>query len=181
MNITLVRINLLLRTSALFLTMTSAAVAADQPGIRAALYPENERKPAPDFALKAATGKTVNIGDYRGKVVLLDFWATWCTGCKKEIPWFSGFQTTYGEKGFAVVGVSLDEGGWKVLKPFLDEHKVPYQMLLGNNTTAQRYGIGNLPDTFLIDRQGRVAAAYKEGLVDRDNIEANIKTLLSKR
>lgn len=174
------RINLL-RTAAVLLTWAGVAAAADQSGIRTALYPEKERKSAPGFALQNAAGKTVKIEDYRGKVVLLDFWATWCTGCKKEIPWFSEFQKTYGDKGFAVVGVSLDEDGWKVLRPFLDDHKVPYQMLLGDNPMAQRYGIGNLPDTFLIDRQGKVAAAYKEGLVDRDNIEANIKVLLSKR
>jgi cytochrome c biogenesis protein CcmG/thiol:disulfide interchange protein DsbE len=174
------RINLL-RTAAVLLTWAGVATAADQPGIRTALYPEKERKSAPDFALQNATGKTVKIEDYRGKVVLLDFWATWCTGCKMEIPWFSEFQKTYGDKGFAVVGVSLDEEGWKVLRPFLEDHRVPYQMLLGDNPMAQRYGIGNLPDTFLIDRQGKVAAAYKEGLVDRDNVEANIKVLLSKR
>ena len=81
--------------------------------------------------------------------------------------------------GFAVVGVSLDGDGWKVLKPFLDEHKVPYAMLLGDDPMAQRYGIKNLPDTFLIDRQGRIASVYREGLVDRDNVEANIKALLS--
>ena len=180
MNATLLRINLLC-TSVLLPTVAGVAAAADQPGIRAALYPEKARKAAPGFALQDATGKTVKIEDYRGKVILLDFWATWCTGCKKEIPWFSEFQTTYGEKGFVVVGVSLDEDGWKVLRPFLDEHKVPYQMLLGDDPTAKRYGIGNLPDTFLIDRQGRVAAAYKEGLVDRDNVEANIKVLLATR
>jgi peroxiredoxin len=175
---TSVRMNLLL---ALLLTLTSVAPAADQPGARAALYTEKDRKPAPGFALQDATGKTVKIENYRGKVVLLDFWATWCTGCKTEIPWFSQFQTTYGAQGFAVVGVSLDEDGWKVLKPFLDDHRVPYEMLLGDVSLAQRYGIGNLPDTFLIDRQGRVAAAYKEALVDRDNVEANIKVLLSNR
>lgn len=179
MNSTSARINL--RTSALLLTLAGAVAAADQPGIRAALHSEKDRKPALEFALQDATGKTVKIEDYRGKVVLLDFWATWCTGCKKEIPWFSAFQNVYREKGFAVVGVSLDEGGWKVLRPFLDEHKVPYPMLLGDNKISQRYGIGNLPDTFLIDRQGRVAAAYREGLVDRDNVEANIKVLLSGR
>src|SRR6266853_5573477 len=164
------RINLL-RISALLLTLVGVAAAADQPGIRAALYPEKERKPAPDFALQDATGKTVKIKNYRGKVVLLDFWATWCTGCKKEIPWFSEFQRTYGAKGFAVVGVSLDEGGWNVLKPFLAENKVPYRMLLGDEPTAKRYGIENLPDTFLIDRKGRVAAAYRAGLVDKDDLE----------
>src|SRR5947207_7478568 len=172
------RINLV-HTSAVLLTLASAATAADQPGIRAALYPEKERKPAPGFALQDATGKTVKIKDYRGKVVLLDFWATWCTGCKKEIPWFSEFQAQYGAKGFAVVGVSLDEGGWAVLKPFLAEHKIPYQMLLGDNPTADRFGIKSMPDTFLIDRDGKIAAAYLGTLVDRDNVEANIKALLS--
>jgi len=167
--------------STLLLALAGVAAFAEQPGISADLYAEKERKPAPGFALKDVSGKTVNIQDYRGKVVLLDFWATWCTGCKKEIPWFSEFQQTYGDKGFAVVGVSLDEDGWKVLKPFLDEHRVPYQMVLGDDPMAKRYGIKNLPDTFLIDRQGRVSAIYKEGLVDRNNIEANIKVLLSKR
>ena len=81
----------------------------------------------------------------------------------------------------AVVGVSMDEGGWKVLRPFLSETHVPYRMLLGDDSTAQRYGIHSLPDTFLIDRQRRVASAYIAGLVDRDDIEANIEALLSGR
>jgi peroxiredoxin len=177
---TLAQINLL-RAATLLLMLTGVASAVDQPGVRAVLYPERERKPAADFALEDAAGKTIKIEDYRGKVVLLDFWATWCTGCKTEIPWFSEFQAKYGKKGFVVVGVSLDEEGWKVLKPFLKEYKVPYEMLLGDDPMAQRYGIRNLPDTFLIDRQGRVAAIYKEGLVDRVNVESNIKVLLSKQ
>ena len=180
MNATVLRINLA-PASVLLLMLTGVAAAADQPTVRAALHSAKERKPAPDFALKDASGRTATLKDYRGKVVLLDFWATWCGGCKQEIPWFSEFQRTYGAKGFAVVGVSLDEGGWKVLKPFLAENKIPYRMLLGDEPTAQRYGIANLPDTFLIDRQGRVAAAYLAGLVDKDDVEANIKAILSKR
>ncbi len=178
MNSTIRRINLL-SAYALLLTLSGVVPAAAQPGLRVTLFPEKERKPAPGFALDDATGKTAKIQDYRGKVVLLDFWATWCTGCKMEIPWFSDFQAAYGAKGFAVVGVSMDEDGWKVLRPFLDSHHVPYRMLLGNPPMAKQYGIRNLPDTFLIDRQGRVAAAYKEGLVDKDNVELNIKALLS--
>jgi len=166
---------------ALLLTLSTLAAVADQPGLSVALQPEKARKPAADFALQDVTGKTVKLADFHGKVVLLDFWATWCTGCKKEIPWFEAFQSAYVSKGFAVVGVSLDEDGWKVLKPFLEEHKIPYTMLLGDDPMSKRYGIGNLPDTFLIDKQGRVAALYKEGLVDKDNVEANIKTLLSER
>ncbi len=145
--------------------------------VRAPLKPAAERKPAASFALQDLTGKTVKLEDYRGRIVLLDFWATWCTGCKQEIPWFAAFQQQLGDKGFAVVGVSLDEGGWKVLKPFLEAHPVPYTRVLGDKATPARYGITGMPDTFLIDRQGRVAAA-SQGLVDRANIEANIQALI---
>src|ERR1700722_9674611 len=170
-----------IRISAVLLAVAAIAAAAEQPGIRAALVPAAERQPAADFALLDASGKTAKLKDYRGQVVLLDFWATWCTGCKKEIPWFSEFQKKYGAEGFAMIGVSLDEGGWKVLKPFLAETKIPYRMLLGDDSLAQRYGIQNLPDTFLIDRQGRVAAAYRAGIVDKDDVDTNIRTLLEKR
>ena len=170
-----------MKVLSVLLAMASIAFAADQSGMRAVLQPGNERKAAPELTLQDSSGKTMELEDYRGKIVLLDFWATWCTGCKKEIPWFSDFQKTYGPQGFAVIGVSMDEGGWKVLKPFLAANHVPYRMVLGNDSTAKQFGIQNLPDTFLIDRQGRVAAVYKEALVDKDNVEANIKTLLSER
>jgi len=165
----------------LCVTLAGIAIADDQPGIRAALQSSKERKRAPEFALEDSAGKTVKLKDYRGKVVLLDFWATWCTGCKKEIPWFAGFQNKYGAKRFAVVGVSLDEDGWKVLRPFLADGHVPYEVVLGNDATAKSFGIENMPDTFLIDRKGKLAAAYRAGLVDRDDIESNIKALLAKR
>jgi peroxiredoxin len=138
------------------------------------------RKAAPEFALKDSSGKTVKLKKYRGKVVLLDFWATWCHGCKEEIPWFSGFHRKYAGKGLAVVGVSLDEEGWKVLRPFLEKADIPYRIALGSDPTAKMYGIENMPDTFLIDRRGRIAATYA-GVVDKDNVEANIKTMLSQR
>jgi peroxiredoxin len=157
-----------------------SAAIADQPTVRASLQRIEERKPAPEFQLKDASGKTRTLADYRGKVVLLDFWATWCTGCKQEIPWFVEFQKSYEAKGLAVVGVSLDDG-WNVLKPFLATHEIPYQMVLGDDAIAKRYGIEGMPDTFLIDRQGRVAAAYRAGIVDRRDIEANLKKLLSER
>ncbi|MCC6392444.1 MAG: TlpA family protein disulfide reductase [Bryobacterales bacterium] len=158
-----------------------ASEAADGTAIRAALQPPKARKPAPDFALKDSSGATVKLKAYRGKVVLLNFWATWCRGCKLEIPWFAEFETRYHEKGFAVIGVSLDEGGWKVVKPFLDGAGVPHRMVLGDDAVAKRYAIDSLPDTFLVDRRGKVAAAYRSGMVDRENVEANIGALLSKR
>ena len=160
------------------LTLICVASAADRPKVSAVLHPVNERKPAPEFALADRSGKTVSLKNYHGKVVLLDFWATWCHGCKEEIPWFSEFERKYSAKGLAVVGVSLDENGWKVVKPFLATANVPYRMILGDDATAKKYGIGNMPDTFLIDRHGRIAATYV-GLVDKENVEANLKTILN--
>jgi cytochrome c biogenesis protein CcmG/thiol:disulfide interchange protein DsbE len=156
------------------------ARAADTPGVRAAIQPIMERKQAPAFVLSDAAGKKAKLSDYHGKVVLLDFWATWCHGCKEEIPWFSEFRRKYGPQGFVVVGVSLDDGGWPVVKPFIERAAVPYRMLLGDAATAKKYSIDSMPDTFIIDRSGRIAAAYF-GLVDRDDVEANIKVVLEKR
>ena len=89
----------------------------------AAVKPEKDRHAAPDFALKDANGATVQLSDYKGKVVLLDFWATWCGPCKIEIPWFIEFEQKYKDKGFAVLGVSMDEDGWSAVKPFMEEQR----------------------------------------------------------
>jgi peroxiredoxin len=158
----------------LLFAVAGAAVCADAPTASAG-------KPAPGFTLKDASGKTVTLKDYRGKVVLLDFWATWCTGCKQEMPWFVDFQTKYGAKKFAVVGVAMDDDGWKSLRPFLKEHsEFRYKMLAGDQATAERYGSADaLPDTFLIDKKGNLVEAY-HGVVDRDAVEANIQALLAK-
>jgi peroxiredoxin len=142
------------------------------------LKPINERKAAPEIKLQDSVGKQAELKDYRGKVVVLDFWATWCHGCKEEIPWFAQFQRKYGDRGLNIIGVSLDEDGWKVVKPFIKEAAVPYRIVLGNDSTAKAYGIGNMPDTFLIDRNGRVAAAYV-GMIQKENVEKNIRALLA--
>jgi peroxiredoxin len=172
------RIYVLWASAALSLLASTGAANA-QSNVLAPLQPAPQRKPAPAFALRDAAGKVADLKQYRGKVVLLDFWATWCTGCKQEIPWFVEFGRKFGAKRFAVVGVSLDEGGWQVLKPYLAKNQIPYRMLLGDDATAHRYGIQSLPDTFLIDRQGRVAAAYLASLVDKKDVERNIQALLS--
>src|SRR5580658_9276819 len=92
---------------------------ADWPSIK----DEKDRKPAPDFALTDADGKVAKLSDYRGKVVLLNFWATWCGPCEVEIPWFIQFQKEYRDRDFAVLGVSEDEDGWKQVKPFIAREK----------------------------------------------------------
>src|SRR5579871_4826689 len=91
---------------------------------------------APDFTLQDSRGATVKLSDYKGKVVLLNFWATWCGPCKLEIPWFMDFQNTYKDKGFTVLGVSMDDDGWKVVKPYLASSKMNYPVVLGNDKLA---------------------------------------------
>jgi cytochrome c biogenesis protein CcmG/thiol:disulfide interchange protein DsbE len=153
--------------------------AADTaPGVRATIQPAAQRKSAPEFALMDPAGKSVKLADYRGKIVLLNFWATWCGGCKEEMPWYSQFEKTYGAQGFAVVGVSLDEDGWGIVKPFLAKTPIPYRIVLGTAATGKIYNVDAMPVSYLIDRQGRIAVSYT-GLVDRANIEQNIKLMLA--
>jgi peroxiredoxin len=159
----------------------SVVSAARGQSNAAAATTARDGQTAPDFALKDASGKTVKLADYRGKVVLLDFWATWCTGCKEEIPWFIEFQQTYAARGFTAVGVSMDEGGWGVLTPFLASHKIPYPILLGDDRIEKSYAIEGMPDTFLIDRHGKIAATYRAKKVDKDACEAKIKALLAEK
>ena len=120
-----------------------------------------DRKAAPEFALKDASGKIVHLADFKGKVVLLDFWATWCGPCKIEIPWFAEFQRQYKDRGFEVLGVSMDESGWAAVTPFAAEKKINYRLVIGDDKTGDQYGgIEALPTTFVIDREGRIASVH---------------------
>ena len=144
----------------------------------ASVKPDKDRKPAPDFALKDADGKVVHLSDYKGKVVLLDFWATWCGPCKIEIPWFMEMQRKNKDKGFEVLGVAMDDEGWEVVKPFVTKMGVNYRMVIGNDMTAQAYGgVDALPTTFLIDRAGKIAAVHV-GLASKRDFEDGIEELL---
>ena len=138
-----------------------------------------DRKPAVNFTLPDANGVPVTLADYKGKVVLLNFWATWCGPCKIEIPWFIEFNKTYHDRGFAVLGVSMDDDGWKSVKPYLAEKKIDYTVVVGNDQVSKSYGdVDSLPTTFIIDRDGRVAFVHM-GLVGRDTYENEIRSLLS--
>jgi peroxiredoxin len=149
------------------------------PTAHAAVKAERDRKVAPDFALKDIDGKTVKLSDYKGKVVLLNFWATWCGPCKIEIPWFMDFEQTYKDKNFAVLGVSLDEDGWDAIKPYVKEKKINYRVMLGTEKVAELYGdVDSLPTSFLIDRGGRVAAVHV-GLVSKSDYVHDIDQLLA--
>ncbi|HEY2845135.1 MAG TPA: TlpA disulfide reductase family protein [Bryobacteraceae bacterium] len=139
---------------------------------------EKERKATPDFALKDSTGALVKLSDYKGKVVLLNFWATWCGPCKIEIPWFTDFQKTYKDRDFAVIGVSMDEDGWDSVKPYVDQHKMNYRVVVGNDEVSQLFGsIDSLPTTLIIDREGRIASMHI-GLVAKNTYQKEIEQLL---
>ena len=146
--------------------------------VKAAVKPEKDRKKAPDFALKDSNGGTAKLSDYRGKVVLLNFWATWCGPCKVEIPWFIEFEQQYKDRGFAVLGVSMDEDGWDAVKPYIAARKVNYRVLLGDDVTGGLYGgVESLPTTFMIDRDGKVASVHI-GLISKSDYDNEIKHLL---
>ena len=142
---------------------------------------QSERTPAPEFALKDANGATVTLAGYRGQVVLLNFWATWCVPCRAEMPWFQEFERSYKDRGFAVLGASMDEEGWGVVKPFVDEHKINYRMTIATAQMSELYGgIASLPTTFMIDREGRIAAIHT-GLVSKSTYVKKIEELLENK
>ena len=135
------------------------------------------RKGAPDFTLERADGKPTKLSAYRGRVVLLDLWATWCTGCKVEIPWFIEFDRKYRNKGLTTIGAAMDEEGWTTVRPYLAEHSISYPIVLGYPTLMQPYRVTALPVTMLIDKRGNIADVHA-GVVDKSTWEREILALL---
>lgn len=112
---------------------------------------------APDFSLLNHDGETVQLSSYRGHVIILDFWATWCGPCRQEIPGFVELYNQYRDKGLVIIGVSLDQQGWKAVKPFMQQFRINYPIVLGNNKVVNDYGgIRYIPTTFIIDRNGKI-------------------------
>jgi len=140
--------------------------------------PDKERGQAPDFVLKDVHGKTVKLSDFKGKVVLLNFWATWCGPCKIEIPWFVEFEKEFKDQGFAVIGLAMDDEGWEVVKPYIEQKQINYRIAVADEPTATAYGgVDSLPTTFLIDRNGRTASVHV-GLVSKSEYRNDIVQLL---
>ena len=139
----------------------------------------SERRIAPDFSLTDAGGKLLHLSDFRGQVVLLNFWATWCAPCKVEIPWFMEFQHTYYDAGFVVLGVAMDENGWTPVKPYLEQRRVNYRVMIGDDMIAESYGgLNALPTTLMIDRAGRIAVIHT-GLIEKSTYETELATLMA--
>jgi cytochrome c biogenesis protein CcmG/thiol:disulfide interchange protein DsbE len=115
---------------------------------------------APAFTLTDLTGKSVSLADFKGKVVVLDFWATWCPPCRKEIPDFISIQGEYGARGVQVVGVALDE--MPKVQAFVRDNGMNYPVLMGNDDVVARYGgIEGIPTTFIIDRKGKIVDRFE--------------------
>jgi len=132
-----------------------------------------------NFTLKDINGKDVKLSSYKGKVVLLNFWATWCGPCKIEIPWFNEFHQKYQAKGFAVLGISADDTV-EQLKPFVAEYKMSYTVLVGLGREDVQEALGpvwGLPTTLLISRDGKVCQRHM-GLAKKAEFEKGILGLL---
>ena len=134
--------------------------------------------PAPSWELKDVVGKPVKSSDFAGKVVILDFWATWCGPCRMEIPGFIELQKQYADKGLVVVGVSLDQDGASVVKAFIDKTGINYPVVLGDETIVNAFGgVEGIPTTFIIDRSGQIVRKHV-GYAAKAEFESEIQSLL---
>ena len=141
----------------------------------------------PDVTLQTLDGRGVSLGSFKGKVVLVNFWATWCEPCKAEIPGLIDFQRQYGDKGFTILGVAMDDEGKKVVEPFVHDQKfdvdgqkvtMNYPIMIGNDDIANKFGgIIGFPTSVLISRDGKVVKRII-GLVNLDSLKKDIQGLM---
>jgi len=133
---------------------------------------------APDFTLESLDGKSMSLSDLRGKAVLLNFWATWCTPCKIEMPWFVELQKQYGAEGLQIVGVAMDDASKEDIAKFAKDMGVNYPILIGKEAVGDQYGgVPALPETFFIGRDGKIVDKIL-GLKGKGEIEEDIKKAL---
>ncbi|NQV15421.1 TlpA family protein disulfide reductase [bacterium] len=130
-------------------------------------------KMAPDFTLTDTNGEEISLSDFKGKVIIVDFWATWCGPCRMEIPSFIELQKQYGDD-VVILGVSLDKGGPSAVLPFAEKNGINYPIVYGNNSVTQAYGgIRGIPTTFVIDREFNIQRKYV-GYTKHDVFEKDI-------
>lgn len=138
----------------------------------------NDKK-APQFELKDLNGKTVKLSDFKGKVVFINFWATWCGPCRKEIPDFIDMQKTYEKKGFTFIGIALDD--YKSVVKYSKDNKINYPILMGTQETTRLYGgIRGIPTSFLVGKDGNIKQQYV-GYRPKNVFEKDIKELINKK
>lgn len=166
-----------------FISVLSLAVISLSLGLAAcqvstAAQPAAGASKAPDFSLPDLGGAPFRLSDTKGKVVILDFFATWCPPCRMEVPHFQALYDQYKDKGLVIVGVALDRGGVADVEPFVRQYKVTYPVVIGDQNVAVMYGgIRGIPTTFIIDRQGNIVEKIV-GYRDKAEFEKAIQKLL---
>ena len=137
-----------------------------------------EGKVAPNFGLISLDGRRISLSQFRGKVVILDFWATWCKPCRLELPHFVALHEEFGKDALQIIGVSLDRVGSEEVAAFVREWKIPYIVVMGNGEVVRNYGgIRGIPTTFVIDKNGNIYRKYV-GYRNKEVFEKDIRTLL---
>jgi peroxiredoxin len=138
-------------------------------------------KPAPVFTIKSLDGKQVSLADYKGKAVVVNFWATWCEACRQEMPWLAELREKYTAQGLEVLGLVTDRASPEKIASTVRSYGVRYPILYCNHSTAQAYGgLPELPISFFIDRHGKIIAKMT-GAVSKQEIETKIKQALARQ
>jgi thiol-disulfide isomerase/thioredoxin len=163
--------------AALFATAFLAWAASSLRPLFRSMSASTADSKAPSWELRDLEGRQVKSSDFAGKVLILDFWATWCAPCRNEIPGFIELQKEYGDRGLVVVGVSLDEEGPAVIKRFMKELGINYPIVLGEVGLMQDFGGTAIPTTVIIDRRGNIVARHV-GFAAKETFENEIQPLL---
>jgi len=186
-----------LRKSSLVIIAVVAVIAATYLADRATRQPRkgvlkvsvanSAPSPAPDVTLKDLDGKDLSLAQYRGKVVLVNFWATWCEPCRVEIPWLIEMQQKYSARGFTVLGIAMDEEGASVVTPWVQKERfdvngsksqMNYPIVIGNDAAADKFGgLLGYPTSVLVTRDGKVVKRIT-GLISYDEISKSIESQL---
>lgn len=163
----------------LVMVIMVAGILLRPAGLHAA--PRNG-EPAPDFKVSTTSGQQVTLKNYRGRVLVLDFFASWCQPCRESIPHLVEMNRKYGQEGLYVLGMSADEDGVRAVKSFADKHRITYPIALAGESTLTDYGVRSVPVMFVIDKKGQVAGVFR-GFTDEvaRSTEQLIKKLLAEK
>lgn len=141
---------------------------------------EKEFKEAPNFTLETMEGNSFTLSDYKGKVVVLNFWATWCAPCRKEIPDFMELHEEMKDDGVIFAGISLDEEGWEKVRPYANDMEINYPIMVDNGSVAQQYGpIRSIPTTFILNKKGQVEYVAP-GMLTKEKLQPILEKLAAR-